>query len=320
VDLPPNGTPLDFAYHIHTEIGHNCIGAKVNGRMVPLTYALETGQTVDVMTRKNGTPSLDWLNVNSGYLKSPKARQKVKHWFKKQNRQKNIDTGHVALIKELERNGLAEIDLKPVAIKLNLLSTEDLYASVGMGDLGVNQVVNAANHIYHPVKEPEAFHLKLKQTNVHKITSKNEVMVVGIGDLLTHMAGCCKPIPGDSIIGYVTQGRGVTIHRKNCQYMIQAKKEDDQRLIDVQWSHQIQSQYEVDLYILAFDRHGLLKDITQLLASKKINVLNLNTQFNRAKEEAEIYLRIELKSQEELDQLIIQLQQVKHILDVRRQV
>ncbi len=319
VDLPPEGTPLDFAYHIHTEIGHNCVGAKVNGKMVTLTKTLQTGQTVDVMTRKNGKPSRDWLNINSGYLKSNKARQKVRHWFKKQNKQKNMEVGHSILNKELERNGLSDIDLKPVAIKMNLMNIEDLFASVGMGDLGVHQVVNVANHLFRPQRKSEHSEIKLKSSHQQSSHFKNEIMVVGIGDLLTHVAGCCKPIPGDSIIGYVTQGRGVTIHRKDCQYMIQAKNEQDQRLIEVQWSNYVNSQYEVDLFIQAFDRPGLLKDITHTLASKKVNVVNLNTHINKTREETEIHMRLELKSQHELDLIISQLEQLKQVLRVRRQ-
>ncbi len=320
IDLPPRGTPLDFAYHIHTEIGHNCIGAKVNGRMVPLTQPLETGQTVDVMTRKNGTPSRDWLNIHSGYLKSHRARQKVNRWFRKQNREHNVDAGHVILHKELERSGLGEVDLKPVAVKMNLKTIDDLYACVGMGDLGVHQVVNATAHIYQLKAEAEPTVVKIRPPSLNQQSSKSEIIVVGVGDLMTHMAGCCKPIPGDQIIGYVTQGRGVSVHRQDCHYMIQAKKEADQRLLDLRWNDEAKGNYEVDLFIQAYDRSGLLKDITHLLATNKMNVLNLHTQVNKHREETEINLRVEVKSNDILEELLIQLKQLNNVIEVHRRV
>ena len=318
VDLPPGGTALDFAYHVHTELGHHCIGAKVNGKLVPLTQALETGQSIEILRRNNATPSRDWLNRQSGYLKSNRSRQKVNHWFRKQNRDKNIEAGKPMLIKELERNNLADVDLSPVAERLNLKSIDDLFASVGMGDLGTLQVSNMAASFNREKLQPHSEVLTISTTTSK--TSDSEVTVSGVGNLLCHMAGCCHPMPGDNIIGYVTQGRGVAVHRQDCHYMLQAKSEHAARLVEMAWSDEVKGSYSVDLFIKANDRRGLLKDLTSMLSSSKINVLDLHTHVNKRLDETEIGLRIEVSGNEQLENVLEEISLLKNVVEVSRRV
>lgn len=318
IDLPPEATPLDFAYSVHTDIGHTCIGAKVNGKLVSLTQPLETGQTIEVMTRKNSTPSRDWLDMNQGYLKSNRSRQKVNHWFRKQNRDINIDAGKPILLKELQRNGMAEIDLLPIAEKFNLKSIEDLYASIGMGDLGINQVSNVALNLNQIKSRTKSDILRISSRRSG--TNSDQVTVSGVGNLLCHMAGCCKPISGDNIIGYVTRGRGVAVHRKDCSYMIKAIQEQSDRLLDMEWSDNSEAYFEVDLFIRAIDRTGLLRDLTQLLGNAKINVINLLTHVNKSLDETEIKIRIEVTDNSSLEKIITEIGQLTNVIQIKRQV
>ena len=315
IDLPPQGTALDFAYLVHTEVGHKCIGAKVDGKMVPLTQPLQTGQTVEVLTRENSTPSRDWLDINQGYLKSHRARQKVNQWFRKQNRDINIEAGRPILLKELERNGLNDIELLPIAERFNLKSINDLFASIGMGDLGVNQVTNLALDYYQKKKinQPETLKLISQSKN-----NKEQVTVQGVGNLMCHMAGCCQPLAGDDIIGFVTQGRGVAVHRKDCHYMVKAMQEKSERLLDMEWLDQNESYYVVDIYIKAIDRSGLLGDLTQYLGLAKINVLDLHTHVNKRMDETEINLRIEVKNNKNLEEVIGEIRNLTNIIQVER--
>ncbi|HFB65071.1 MAG TPA: GTP diphosphokinase [Aeromonadales bacterium] len=318
IDLPPGATALDFAYSVHTDIGHSCIGARVNGKLVPLTQPLETGQTIEIMTRKNSTPSRDWLDVNQGYLKSSRSRQKVNQWFRKQNRDINIEAGRPMLIKELQRNGLSEIDLMPIAEKFNLKSINDLYASVGMGDLGINQVTNVALNFFKVKPRVESEILKISSSRSG--SNSDQVTVSGVGNLLCHMAGCCKPVSGDPIIGYVTRGRGVAVHRQDCSYMMKAKQEQSDRLLEMEWSDNSRAYFEVDLFIRAIDRTGLLQDLTQLLGNAKINVINLLTHVNKRLDETEITIRIEVTDNTSLEKIISEISHLANVIQVIRQI
>ncbi len=318
IDLPPGATPLDFAYSVHTDIGHSCIGAKVNGKLVPLTQFLQTGQTVEVMTRRSSTPSRDWLDRNKGYLKSSRSRQKVKQWFRKQNRDINIEAGRPMLLKEMDKNGLTDIDLLPIAKKLNLNSVDDLFAAIGMGDLGQIQVTNVALHLYKlkPKVAEEVLKISSKRAN----SNSEQVTVLGVGNLLCHMAGCCKPISGDLIIGFVTRGRGVAVHRQDCSYMLKARKEQSDRLLEMAWSDNSEAYYDVDLFIKAIDRTGLLQDLTQLLGNAKINVINLLTHVNKRLDETEINLRIEVRDNDSLANIISEIRKLSHVIEVQRKL
>ena len=323
IDLPPKGTPLDFAYRIHTDIGHRCKGAKVNGRIVPLTYELKTGEQIEILNSKSGTPSRDWMNPALGYLRSSRARAKIHQYFKKQDREKNILAGKPILDKELQRNGLKQVDLAQLAKHFNYLHIEDLYAGVGAGDMKLQQVVNFARSLVedeHKTESAEQLEelpskeFKPKKTN----KQQSEIVVQGVSNLLTNIAKCCKPVPGDNIVGYISLNRGVVIHRNNCNHIINAYKKNPERVIEADWGRS-QEYYSVDLHILAYDRQGLLRDITAILANNSIGVVTLNTNSKNINEmKVDIFLEVEVPSADKLNETISLLYRIPNISEVRR--
>ncbi|MEN8713206.1 MAG: bifunctional (p)ppGpp synthetase/guanosine-3',5'-bis(diphosphate) 3'-pyrophosphohydrolase, partial [Arenicellales bacterium] len=227
IDLPGGSTPLDFAYTIHTEVGHRCRGAKVNGAIVPLTYTLKTGDKVEILTIKEGQPSRDWINPHLGYTKSHRARSKIQHWFRYQEHDQNAADGRVILEKELVRLGLRDVSIDKLAQQLKFSKTSDMMAALGRGEVKTTHIANALQQYLSPQskKQPE---LKLRQTPAGK--GKSDIQVLGVGNLMTQMAKCCKPLPGDDIVGFITQGRGVSIHRSDCPNILHAMNNDDQHL------------------------------------------------------------------------------------------
>jgi len=320
IDIPPQGTPLDFAYRIHTDVGNRCRGAKINGRIVPLTYELKTGEQVEILTSKSGTPSRDWMNPSLGYLKSSRARAKIHQYFRKQDRDKNITAGKPILDKEFQRHGLKDIDLSLLSQQYNYHHVDDLYAGIGAGDLRLQQVVNSArNQIVketknQPSEESETAEFKPKKSS----KGNSEIVVQGVNNLLTHIAKCCKPVPGDEIIGYISQSRGVVIHRIDCSHIVNAYKDNFERIIEAQWGTS-QDYYTVDLHIRAFDRQGLLRDITTILASNSIGVVTLNTNSKNISEmKIDVFLQVEVPGAEKLAETMTLLNQIPNISEVRR--
>src|SRR3989344_4883219 len=233
IDLPKGATPLDFAYRVHTEIGHNCRGAKINGRIVPLNYSLQTGEQVEIITSKPGVPSRDWLNSNLGYVTTSRARAKIVHWFKLQDRDQNVAAGKVQLERELARLALPSVDFEKLAEKANLRTSEDLFASLGAGDLRLAQLVNLAQQLVEPDRVNEQLELIPRKALGFKPGKRGDIQIQGVGNLLTQMAGCCQPLPGDPIVGYITQGRGVSIHRQDCASVLQLAGREPGRIIQV---------------------------------------------------------------------------------------
>ena len=273
VDMQRASTPIDFAYKVHTEVGQSCRGAKVNGRIVPLHYRLQTGDQVEILTAKNGTPSRDWLNPDLGYVNTPRARAKIKHWFKTLDRDQNVEEGQRSLKSEMGRFGLLIANMDDLAERVNYGNAEDMYAAIGAGDLRLMQVVHAAEEMLgRNDKEP----LKLSKPRVQD-TADSDIHILGVGNLMTHMANCCQPVPGDPIIGYITQGRGVSIHRQDCINSLQLRNDEPERIVEVSWGNELNSRYPVELEILAYDRQGLLRDIMSLLANSGINITAVNT-------------------------------------------
>ncbi len=316
VDMPVGATPLDFAYHIHTELGHRCRGAKINGRIVPLTYRLQTGEQVEILTAKEGAPSRDWLNPNLGYLNTGRARGKVQHWFRLQDHDKNCAAGRAAMEREQQRLGLGPIDYETIAGKYNFKRGEDLLAAVGAGDIRPGQVVTA--HQVLQRQEPPQSELPLPISRPSTPTSDSDVHIQGVGNLLTHMARCCKPVPGDAIMGYITRGRGVTIHRRDCPNVLEYQRREDERLIEVEWGGQTRSTYPVDVYIKAYDRHGLLRDITSLLANDRINVTAVNTLSDKEGNTADMTLTLEINGLDQLGRVLDQINQLPNVIEVHR--
>lgn len=317
LDLAQNATVLDFAYHVHSEIGHRCRGAKVNGRMVPLTHTLKSGDRVEILTAKSGGPSRDWLNRDLGYLKTSRARTKAMQWFKKQDRDQNILDGRETLERELKRLGVENINFDTLARQLKINKTEDLLAGLGGGDIRISQILNAIQVLIPslPVKHPPKAEAN---SRISKKTGNTDITVSGVGNLLTHMARCCKPVPGDEIIGYITMGQGVSVHRKDCINILQARQNKLNRLIQVEWGKVIQNHYLVKIVIRAFDREGLLRDISALLSSERINVVAMSTLTNKQENIADFKCTIEISGLESLSRVLHRIQQLPNIIEVKR--
>ncbi len=319
IDLPKGATPLDFAYRVHTEIGHNCRGAKINGRIVPLNYSLQTGEQVEIITSKQGSPSRDWLNPNLGYVTTSRARAKIVHWFKLQARDQNVAAGRVLLERELGRLDLAQVDYERLAEKVNLKTAEDMYAALGAGDIRLAHVVNQAQSLLEPERGNEQLELiPRRNAGGAKPGRLGDIQIQGVGNLLTQMAGCCQPLPGDPIVGYITLGRGVTIHRQDCPTALQLSGREPERIIQVSWGPVPVQTYPVDIVIRAYDRSGLLRDVSQLLLNERLNVLAVNTRSNKEDNTASMQLTIEIPGLDALGRLLGRISQLPNIIEARR--
>nr|WP_320109454.1 GTP diphosphokinase [Alkalimarinus alittae] len=316
VDLRQGATPVDFAYRVHTEVGHSCRGAKVNGRIVPLTYPLKTGEQVSILTSNNPAPSRDWLNSGLGYIQTSRARAKVAHWFKEQNREQNIIDGRAVLEDEFKRLSVGDIELNELAEKVNYKSAADMFAAIGAGDLRPMHVANVAQKLLGPHEEEQ---LSL-QLNVYKEdkSTDSDIQIRGVGKLLTTIANCCQPVPGDSIIGYITVGRGVSIHRDDCINLLQLQDKDPNRIIEVSWGKTPESTYAVDVEIQAYDREGLIRDVTIILANERVNVIGMNTYTDRMNSTATLILKVEIDSLDSLGRLLSKIKQLPNVIEARR--
>lgn len=310
IDLPAGSTPLDFAYQIHTELGHRCRGAKVNGSIVPLNYQLTSGEQVEIISIKEGNPSRDWLNSSLGYLGSIRARAKVHNWFKRQARDQNVHHGKEMLEKEFKRMGLEQSGIGKLLPKLGVKSMEDLYACVGGGDLRIQQIVNLIQRT-EPVEDEIVAHVS------KSFSTPSEITIQGVGNLLCHFGRCCKPLPGDRITGFITLGRGVTIHRQDCIHILE-KPEEEHRLIQVEWGETMRSVYPVDIKISAYDRQGLLRDITSILSNEKVNVIAVNTLTNKNDNMARLVLTVEIADLGGLMTILNKILQLPNVLEAER--
>jgi len=315
VDMPAGATALDFAYHIHTDVGHRCRGAKVNGRIVPLSYELSTGQQVEVLTARQAAPSRDWLNPHLGYLKTSRARAKARHWFKQQDRDINIAAGRHAFERELHRLGLSDVNLEQVAEKLNFNDVDGLMAALGRGDMQSGQVVSAVLGLRES-EEHDA--LAVPSRRVRRVQEAKDFSILGVGNLLTNAARCCRPVPNDAIVGYITRGRGVTIHRQDCANVLRLKDEDRDRLIDVEWGARPDRVFPVDIQLQAYDRPGLLRDVSGLLANDRVNVMGVNTITDRKDMIARMELHVEVTDIGQLSRILSRIGQLPNIIEVKR--
>ncbi|MFC6671692.1 GTP diphosphokinase [Marinobacterium aestuariivivens] len=322
LDLPHGATALDFAYRVHTEIGHRCRGAKVNGRIIPLTRPLQTGDQVEIMTSNEERPRRDWLNTNLGYITTSRARAKISHWFKTQAREQNAEAGRHIVEREFKRLALdiREIDLGQVARELHYRSVDDMFAGLGAGDLRQSQIINAAQRQVEVDQHDEQLDLALPTTAPRDKGSKDEgIRIRGVGNLLTKMASCCKPVPGDPIVGYITQGRGVSIHREDCINALALREQEPERMIEVDWGEKTEATYPVDIMIEAYDRSGLLRDIMMELANSNLNVLAANTLTDRKSNVARLSITVEIARLELLGRIMDKINQVPNVIDVHRQ-
>ena len=316
VDLPKTATPLDFAYRIHTDVGHRCRGAKVNNRIVPLNYHLNNADQVEILTGKREAPSRDWLSPALGYVNTARARAKVQHWFKVQARDQNIAEGQALLDREFKRLALLDLDFEELAQRLHFASLDDLYAAVGASDVGVGQVLNAAQKLLD-LANPKEPVIPFRAKSSHK-KKESDFYIEGVGNLLTQIANCCNPVPGDAITGYITLGKGVSIHRQDCSNVLQLQADEPQRIIKVEWGSAPQSAYSVDIIIEAYDRYGLLRDITALLDNERINISALQTLSDKRKNTVDMLITAEIRSIDELSRILTRLNQLPNIASARR--
>ncbi len=318
IELPQGATPLDFAYHVHTEVGHRCRGAKVNGRIVPLTYELKNGEQVEVLTAKVGSPSRDWLSPHLGYVKTNRARAKIRQWFILQDQDKNIAAGRAALEREFQRLGIRHLRLEKVAEKLNFAKPDELFATLGHGALTTAQVVARIQDLLPaaPVAG-EGLPIARKPRPVEPGAGKGEVRIRGVGQLLTQVAHCCQPAPFEPIAGYITQGRGVTIHRQDCANLLGLAGQHHERIIEVSWG-ETPATYPVDVMIVAHDRSGLLRDITSILANEQVNVLGANTLTDRETSIARMGLTLEITDVVQLSRVLDKIGQLANVTEAYR--
>lgn len=321
VDLPAGSTVLDFAYYIHSQVGHKCIGAKVDGRIVPFTYQVETGERIEIITSKHPNPKRDWLNPNLGYIKTSRARSKIQHWFKQQDRDKNLAAGREMLEAELSRVGLTLKDVGSAIERFNMTNMDDLLAAIGGGDVRLNQVVN---HIQsrmrvHEISDEEAVD-ELVKKGQHKPIAKtrDQIEVNGVGNLLSHIAQCCRPVPGDEIFGFITKGRGISVHRADCEQVKELMRAHPERVVDVVWGENYSGGYKIRLRVLAHDRTGLLRDLTSVLAAEKSNVLAMSSSSDIKNQTAAIELELELYNVDGLSRVLSKLGQVDGVIEARR--
>jgi GTP pyrophosphokinase len=319
IDLPRIATPIDFAYRVHTEIGHRCRGAKVNGRIVPLTYKLKTGQQIEILTATKGGPSRDWLNPSLGYVRTSRARAKIQAWFKHQARDQNLDEGRALFEREMRRLDVEGLDLPKLAKAVNYQNADDMYAALGAGDLRIGQVLHQAQQLFGETDDQEQLdRLLAKPRRQPSKATQSDITVLGVGNLKTSMANCCRPVPGEPIVGFITQGRGVTVHRQDCTNILQLRLEEPQRIIEVEWGERAHTRYPVTIEIQAWDRSGLLRDVTGLLGNEKVNVLAVNTLTDTDEGIARLRITLEVDGLESLGRLFSRIQQLPNVTEVRR--
>ncbi|MBT3724589.1 MAG: bifunctional (p)ppGpp synthetase/guanosine-3',5'-bis(diphosphate) 3'-pyrophosphohydrolase, partial [Gammaproteobacteria bacterium] len=316
VDIPAGGTPLDFAYSVHSSVGHRCRGAKVNGRIANLTYPLQTGEQVEILTTKEGGPSRDWMNKSLGFLKSAGNRSKVRNWFNQLDHQQNVQDGKMIYERGLTKYNYHDVDLKKVILHFKRKGNDQFFADLGRGVITAAQLIGYLQHeksndIDDPFK-------KVKKPERSKVHNKDEIVIQGVGNLLTQFGKCCKPLPGDDVIGFITKGSGVTIHKRDCNNVMSLPEEQRNRLVEVEWGSGTGSVFLAEIAVTAFDRTGLLRDISAVLANEKINLLSINSSTDRQEQMVYSKLNVEVSSVNQLVLIIDKLSQISNVQSVSR--
>jgi len=320
IDLPTGATPVDFAYRVHTEIGHRCRGAKINGRIVPLNRRLQTGDQVEILTTREEKPRRDWLNGNLGFVTTSRARAKVAHWFKAQAKDQNAEAGRQIVEREFKRLALDGVNFEKLAKAVNYKHVDDAFAALGAGDIRLSQIINAAQRQVEPTEQEEQLDLAFRTRTASDSSGESGIRIQGVGNLLTTMASCCKPVPGDPIVGYITLGRGVSIHREDCSNALSLQEQEPERLIEVDWGDEGEatSTYPVDVLIEAYDRQGLLRDVMMVLATDNINITAANTLTDKKDNTARLSLTLEISRLDMLGRIMDRINQVPNVIDVHR--
>jgi len=316
IDLPKGATPIDFAYTLHTDLGHRTRGAKINGSIVSLNTKLQNGQRVEILTSKYGSPSRDWLNASLGFLQSPGARAKVRHWFKYQHFEENVAQGRAKLDRELHRAGIGAINQEKIAQKLHFQKLEDLLAAIGRGDVSEHQIALTIQEEMAPRAEEPLPPATPRRVTAQK--AQSEIVLEGIGNLQTNTAKCCKPLPPDAIVGYLTRDHGVTIHRMSCAFIVRLQEDRRNRLLGAQWGNCQNVRTTIDIEIEANDRQGLLRDISDLFVREKVNATKANTMTRNNL--ALMQFSIEIADREQLSRLLALIQQLPNVTTARQRV
>lgn len=314
-EMPAGSTPLDFAYHVHTQVGHRCRGAKVNGRIVPLSYKVQNGDKIEIITASEAKPSRDWLNPQLGYLAATRSRAKVRSWFRQQDKEQNRRQGREMLDRELARLNVRDIPANEIAKHLKFKDSAALCTALGAGDLSTAAIATALQNLR---RDEYGEILKKPRQRKSKAAQRNKTSISGIGDLLSTFARCCRPVPPEHIAGYITQGRGVSIHRQDCGNFLRLNSRNPERVIEVDWGNSEHASYPAELKLYAYDRQGLLRDISSVLADEKISVLAMQTKSDKKRMQAIMELSIEVPDLPALSRIISRLEQVPNVTSVRR--
>ncbi len=314
VDVPVGGTPLDFAYQVHTDLGHRTRGAKVNGRMVGLDYHLKNSETVEIIAAKTAQPSRDWLSPQSGYLASPRNRNKVRAWFRKQNESQNKLEGRALLEREIQRLGVNVPPMPDLLNELKMENSEDLHAALGLGEISAAQVAGAIQRLLHAraARPEEPIRARTPAQR------EPEIEVQGIGDMLSTYARCCKPVPPEPIVGYITVGRGVSIHSQSCANLARLSVKTPARVLPVAWGEHGAADFPVDIEVQAFDRRGLVRDVSAALADEKISIRSMNTVTDARDHVARMQIGIEITGLAQLSRVLARISQLPNVVSARR--
>jgi GTP pyrophosphokinase len=315
IELGHGSTPIDFAYAIHTSVGHRCRGAKVDGRITPLTHPLQNGQTVEIMTAKLEQPSRDWMSSRLGYVRSSRARNRIRQWFRQQDYDTHVEAGRESLEREIMRLGAARVNLSKIARHFNMKSDEALYAAIGRGDVSPVQVAGWDLRQQQETAKPAP-----KRRRKQLPGKAPRLIVQGVDDLLTHLGQCCKPVPGDEVTGYITRGRGITVHRKDCSVVQHMSEEEQQRMIDVQWEsdESDSGEFKVDIRVIALDRKGLFRDISAIFSNEEVDITTVRTHSNSKKQQAVMRFTVEISDIVQLQGLLEKLNQSPDVIKAMR--
>jgi len=315
VEMPADATPLDFAYHVHTMVGHRCRGAKVNGRIVPLTYKVQNGDKIEIITGKEPHPSRDWLSPQLGYLAASRSRTKVRNWFRQRDKDQNKRQGREILEREFSKLNVRDLTITDIATHLKFKDADALCVALGAGDITAAGVATAIQNLRQvaPAERRPKRRSKPKHSN-----ASQQIAVSGVGDLMCNFARCCRPVPPEPITGYITQGRGVSIHRKDCGNFLGLNSKNPERVIEVDWGRQEDAMYPADLTVAAFDRQGLVRDITAVLADDGVSVDGMMTNTDKKSMQAMIDLSLSVPGLATLSRVISRLEQLPNVVSVRR--
>jgi GTP pyrophosphokinase len=317
IDLPKGATVLDFAYVIHTDVGHRCRGAKVNGRIVPLTHQPASGDRIEILTGKVAEPRRDWLSVHHGFLHTARARNKVRNWFKHADRELNIAAGRGVLDREFKRLALSNIELDSLPARFNLRGIDDLYEALALGDVTPTQV---ARILHEGERGAEPQQPRPAAPSKLPAPGKDALVIEGVGNLLTVLARCCQPVPGDEVAGFITRGRGVSVHRTDCRQLQRLRTLDPDRIIEVEWGGGRQRAYEVNVLVRGYDRKGLHKDVSNVIAAANVHILAVEARVDQARNEVAMNYVLRVVDFGQLSALLGQLHAVPNVIEARRQI